>query len=223
MESPRGKITRRKKQKNQTNKKHQNTCLTTTPSREVAQVHASATSEWGLGREAWAALSVLRVRTGPECPEDNLRELTQDKNPNCGISRGTNNKKKSYLQKALMHHSGPWHDHTTKDWAHTKEYQRRASRLLYRPLLMEIERQTCDSQSWKIRRCCNLSPRDSIFHQTVSRLPVAIHVFLGSWLVDNCQECHSPRAAPQRGHTAHLKWCSFCATGKASGWDRGDG
>ena len=31
---------------------------------------------WGLGREAWAAYSVLRVRTGTECPEDNLRELT---------------------------------------------------------------------------------------------------------------------------------------------------
>ena len=75
-------------------KKKQNTCLTTTPSREVAQVLASATSEWGLGREAWAASSVLRVRTGPECSEDNLRELTQDKNPNCGISRGTNNNKK---------------------------------------------------------------------------------------------------------------------------------
>ena len=34
----------------------------------------SATSKQGLGREAWAAL--LRVRTGPECPEGNLRELT---------------------------------------------------------------------------------------------------------------------------------------------------
>ena len=48
--------------------------LTTTPSREVAQMLVSATSEWELNREARAAL--LRVRTGPECPEDNLRELT---------------------------------------------------------------------------------------------------------------------------------------------------
>ena len=32
-----------------------------------------ATSQWGLGREVWAALS--RVRTGPECPEDSLRGL----------------------------------------------------------------------------------------------------------------------------------------------------
>ena len=38
----------------------------------------------GLGREAWAAL--LRVRTGPECPEGNLRELTWASKPDCGIA-----------------------------------------------------------------------------------------------------------------------------------------
>ena len=47
-------------------------CLMATPSREVAQTLASATSKWGLNREAQAAL--LRVRNGPECPEGNLRE-----------------------------------------------------------------------------------------------------------------------------------------------------
>ena len=45
-----------------------------TPSGEAAQTPASATSKQGLGREALAAL--LRVRMGPECPEDNLKELT---------------------------------------------------------------------------------------------------------------------------------------------------
>ena len=45
-----------------------------TPSREVAQMLASTTSKRGLDREAQAAL--LRVRARPECPEDNLRELT---------------------------------------------------------------------------------------------------------------------------------------------------
>ena len=49
-------------------------CLTATPSGEVAQTLAFATSKWGLNREVWAAL--LRVRTRPECPEGNLRELT---------------------------------------------------------------------------------------------------------------------------------------------------
>ena len=56
----------------------------TTPSGEAAHTLASATSKRGLDREAWAAL--LRVRTGPECPEGNLRELTRDSNPDCGIA-----------------------------------------------------------------------------------------------------------------------------------------
>ena len=44
-----------------------------TPSREVAQMLAYTTSKRGLNREVSAAL--LRVRTGPECPEGNLRVL----------------------------------------------------------------------------------------------------------------------------------------------------
>ena len=45
-----------------------------TPSREAAQTPVSTTSKQGLDREARAAL--LRVRTRPECPKGNLRELT---------------------------------------------------------------------------------------------------------------------------------------------------
>ena len=48
-------------------------CLMATPNGEVAQTLASTTSKQGLNREVQAAM--LRVRTGPECPEDNLREL----------------------------------------------------------------------------------------------------------------------------------------------------
>ena len=55
-----------------------------TPSGEAAQTPASATSKRGLGREAQAAL--LRVRTGPECPKGNLRELTWASRPDCGIT-----------------------------------------------------------------------------------------------------------------------------------------
>ena len=51
---------------------------------EAAQTPASATSERGLDREEGAAL--LRVRTRPECPEGNLRELTWDSKPDCGIA-----------------------------------------------------------------------------------------------------------------------------------------
>ena len=54
------------------------------PSRETVQTPAPPTSKRGLGREAWAAL--LRVRTRPECPKGNLRELTWDSKPDCGIA-----------------------------------------------------------------------------------------------------------------------------------------
>ena len=54
------------------------------PSGEAAQTPAPATSKWGLGREAPAAL--LRVRIWPECPEHNLSELTWASKPDCGIT-----------------------------------------------------------------------------------------------------------------------------------------
>ena len=54
------------------------------PSREAVQTSASATSKQGLGREARAAY--LIVRTRPECPEGNLKELTWASKPDCGIA-----------------------------------------------------------------------------------------------------------------------------------------
>ena len=50
--------------------------LTTIPSGEVARMLTSTTSEWGLGAEQGGTGCMPRVRTRPECPEDNLRELT---------------------------------------------------------------------------------------------------------------------------------------------------
>ena len=45
---------------------------------------------------------MLRVRTGSECPEEILRELMWDSNPNCGIARERKIKReRSFLQKAL--------------------------------------------------------------------------------------------------------------------------
>ena len=80
--------------------------------------------------------------------------------------------------------------------------------------LPEAERQVGDSQSWKTR--ANLGPRDGILHQTVSRLPVANQVFLGSWAADVHQESHSQRSAPQKRHMAHLRQRSLGACGKLS-------
>ena len=54
------------------------------PSGEAVQRPASTTSKRGLGKEARTPL--LRVRTGPECPEGNLRTLTWASKPDCGIA-----------------------------------------------------------------------------------------------------------------------------------------
>ena len=54
------------------------------PSREAVQTPAPTTCKTGLGREIRVAL--LRVRTGPECPEGNLRELTWASKPDFGIA-----------------------------------------------------------------------------------------------------------------------------------------
>ena len=54
------------------------------PSGEAVQTPAPATSKQGLGREKRATL--LRVRTRPECPEGNLRKLTWESKPDCGIA-----------------------------------------------------------------------------------------------------------------------------------------
>ena len=65
------------------------------------------------------------------------------------------------------------------------KHQRRDSRLQINPSLPPgVDRQVGDSQSQKAKG--NLGPRDGILHQTVSRLPVANQVFLGSWTADIC-------------------------------------
>ena len=40
-------------------------------------------------------------------------------------------------------------------------------------------------------------------------------------MVDILQEGRSERSAPQRRHTAHLRWHSYCTPRKLSSWDRG--
>ena len=58
--------------------------MVTSPEIEAAQTPAPASSKQGLGREAQAAL--LRVSTGPEWPKSNLKELTWNSKPDCGIA-----------------------------------------------------------------------------------------------------------------------------------------
>ena len=47
---------------------------------------------------------MLRVRTEPECPEDNLRELTRDSTPNCGIARERDKK----IKEKKTERTFPW-------------------------------------------------------------------------------------------------------------------
>ena len=56
------------------------------PSREAAQMPAPATSKWGLGREAWAALLYKDPPECPKCPECNWSELTWASKPGYGIA-----------------------------------------------------------------------------------------------------------------------------------------
>ena len=92
----------------------QSTHLTATASREVTQMLVLFTRQWGLGREVRATSSVLRVRTRLECPEDNLRELMWDSNPNSGITRETkkqNKTKKTFhvkVSNACTHRKKGW-------------------------------------------------------------------------------------------------------------------
>ena len=176
--------------------------LTATPSREVAQMLASATSKWRLNRKAWDAL--LRVRTRPECPDDNLRELMWDSNPNCGIARERGEKKErereSFPAKSPnLRHCRP--THRTKDWENTRG-ELASCRPAHPPL--EAGGRQPEPERGK------LGPREGIPYQTVSRLPVANQDFLGFWTVDILQEGRSQRLAPQKRHMAYLRWHTSC-------------
>ena len=178
---------------------------------------ASTSSEWGLGRQAQAASLVLRVRTGPEFPEGNLMELMWDSNPNRGIAKETKKQKqKPFPTRGSNSIRWPLACSQNKGLSN---YQRRASCL-----------RTGPSPCWRLRgrqgtararSKGNLGPRDGILHQTVSRHLVANQLFLGSWTTNIFQESCSLRSAPQRRHTAHLRWHFHDTPGKPNNWDQG--
>ena len=101
---------------------------------QVTQMLASATSQWGLGREVQAASTVLRVRTRPQWPVENLRELIWDSDSNSGIARETKNTfpvKGSNATRCLL---------ACSQNKGLSNYQRRANRLPYKcPLAPEAE------------------------------------------------------------------------------------
>ena len=159
-------------------------CLTATPSRDTAQTPASATNKWGLDREAGATL--LRVRTSPECPKGNLRELTRDSNPKLWDSYPVKSPNLRHRQ-ACSQNKG------------LSEFQRRASRLQTFP--SPARDKQAEGQPEKERGNC--SPREAVTTKLQAGF-VANQDFLGFWTVNIHQEGHSQRSASQKRHTAHL-------------------
>ena len=98
------------------------------------------------------------------------------------------------------------------------EYQRRASWLRTSPSpTREREASGREDRTGKWQSL----PQRGILYQTTSRLPVANQDFFEFWMVDICQECRSQRSAPQKRHTAHLRWALWLQPRKPSGWDPG--
>ena len=125
-----------------------------------------------MDREARAAL--LRVRTGPECPEGNLRELAWDSNPHCGIAIP-----KSPNQR---HH---------EDCSQDKGLSR-ASQLQTGPS------PTRASQSQKGGNC---GPREVSYTKMLADF-IASQDFLGFWMVDIAGRVAARDQLPRRdiGH-----------------------
>ena len=142
----------------------------------------------------------LRVKTGPECPEDNLRELTGDSNPDCGIDR----ERKTKIKKRENFPSKAQPKAQLDMLIEQRTERVPEENWLAADQRIPRQRQAGDSQSQKAGGGGaggggrNLGPRDSMPRQTVSRLPVANQVFLGSYTVDICQECLSQRPVPQK-------------------------
>ena len=121
------------------------------------QMIASATSKWGLNREEQA--TVLRVRTRPECPEGNRRELMWDSNLNCGIAR---ERERINRWKAPTEHTVT----PSQNKGRTEQFQRRTGQGWTGPSPTGNRRQGGGERG-------KHGPRDGIPYQTANRLPVS--------------------------------------------------
>jgi len=165
--------------------------LTATPSREVDQMLVSATSKWRLNREAWAAL--LRVRTRPECPEDNLRELTWDSNTNCGIV--SEKKKERERESFPVKNSNLSHYQARSQNKRLSHYQRRTSWLQTSPQPTGSRGRGAIARAWGKRAI--LAPETA----SSTKLWAGPQLLTkSSWHPDIHQEGRSQRSAPQRRH-----------------------
>ena len=159
-------------------------CLIATPSAHSHHQQAG-TEQVGTG-------ALLRGRTGLECPEGNLRELTWDSTPNCGIAR-ERERERTILWNALT-----WGiarpAHRTKD----RETTRGDLVGMDRPI--PHQKQTGKGQPELERGNCGSREAFSMKLQTGS---VANQELLSFWTVDIRRESCNQRSAPQKSQTRH--------------------
>ena len=109
----------------QTNKKTPTEYVPNHNSQQKSRPDTPACQQWA-GAEEGGAGSMLRVRTEPECPEDNLRELMWDSNLNCEISREREKKKKRERKNFPAKSSKLKHCQACSQNKGLSRYQRRA-------------------------------------------------------------------------------------------------
>ena len=120
-------------------------------SQQKSTLDAFTTSKWGRNGEERGAL--LRVRTGPECPEGNRRELLWDSSLNCGIAKERENVNRSKHTASHSQNKG------------SEQVQRRASLLRTGPALPAGGRGK--------GKGANSAPRTASPHHTANRPPVS--------------------------------------------------
>ena len=150
---------------------------------------------------------MVTIMTRPKYPEGNLRKLTGDSNPNCGLAGRGRGAGGNYPTKSpnLRHCQA----------RSQNKGLRRASWLWISPSPAG-DRQAGQPEP----KGGNHDPREASSTKLQAGF-AANQDFLGFWMVDICWEGHSQRSAPQKRHTAHLRRHTHCTPRKLRGWDRG--
>ena len=181
------------------------------------------TSQRGLGIEVWAASLFLRVRTGFECPEDNLRELIWDSNPNSKIARETGNKQTNKQKKKLSCERRALVTPGALTEQRIEQIIKESKPAAYQALPPQRQKGRPVRARARRQGTAAISVPDTAFSM---KLWAGSHLLTtSSWdpgrLTFVNQDCHSLRLAPQRRHMVHMGLWSHGALRKPSSLDQG--
>ena len=127
-----------------------------------------------------------------------------------GSPKTKKKKKGPFLRKILTPHGDPRCTHRTKKCALVNSKGKQASCHSV-PSFSEGREAGKRQPEAEDKGLLQSRPQCLHLHQTLSRLPVPKHIFLGLWIVHTFQECHSLRSAPLRSDTWHTRNCaSWC-------------